>query len=132
MLAPDIVDPRYGSRAKARDDGVEGVATRHTSADNPPRGSPMAVLNVRNVPDALYRQAQAVAAARGITLGAYVIALMEADIARARAQARGLAALSVIRRNLAQRQRAAVEAQPCAADLIHAGRAERERALLHG
>jgi len=92
----------------------------------------MAVLHIRNVPDALYRQAQAAAAARGITLGAYVIALMEADIARAGAQARGLAALSHIRRNLARRQRSATGAQPSTADLVRAGRAERERVLLHG
>ena len=92
----------------------------------------MAVLHIRNVPDALYQQAQAAAAARGITLGAYVIALMEADIARAEAKARGLAALTKIRRNLTRRQRAAVGAQPSAADLVRAGRAEREWALLHG
>lgn len=92
----------------------------------------MAVLHIRNVPDALYRRAQAAAAARGITLGAYVIALMEADVARAEAKARGLAALTKIRRNLTRRQRAVAGAQPSAADLVRAGRADRERALLHG
>lgn len=92
----------------------------------------MAVLHIRNVPDALYRQAQAAAAARGTTLGAYVIGLMEADVARADAKARGLAALAKIRLNVTRRQRAVAGAQPSAADLIHAGRAERERALLHG
>ena len=92
----------------------------------------MAVLHIRNIPDALYRQAQAAAAARGITLGAYVIALMEADVARAGAQARGLAALARIRRNLARRRRLVTRAQPSAAELVRAGRAERERVLLHG
>lgn len=92
----------------------------------------MAVLHIRNVPDALYRQAQAAAAARGITLGAYVIALMEADVAQAGARARGLAALSRIRRNLTRRQRAVAGAQPSAADLVRTGRADRERELLGG
>ena len=91
----------------------------------------MAVLHIRNVPDALYRQARAAAAARGITLGAYVIALMEADVALAQARARGLTALTKIRRNLTRRQRSATGAQPSTADLVRAGRAERERALLH-
>lgn len=90
----------------------------------------MAVLHIRNIPDALYRQAQAAAAARRITLGAYVIALMEADIARNEARARGLAALARIRRNLTRRQRATAGAEPSAADLVRAGRAERERELL--
>ncbi len=90
----------------------------------------MAVLHIRNIPDALYRRAQAAATARGITLGAYVIALMEADIARAQAKARGLAALTKIRRNLTRRQRAGVGAKPSAASLVRAGRAERERELL--
>ena len=92
----------------------------------------MAVLYIRNVPDALYRQAQEAAAARGTTLSAHVIGLMEADIARAEAGARGLATLSRIRRNLTRRRRLATRAQPSAADLVRAGRADRERALLHG
>ncbi len=92
----------------------------------------MAVLHIRNIPDALYRQAQAAAAARGVTLSAYVIALMEADLARAEARAHGLAALTKIRRNLTRRQRAVAGSLPSAADLVRAGRAERERVLLHG
>lgn len=91
----------------------------------------MAVLHIRNVPDALYRQAQEAAAARGSTLSAHVIGLMEADAARAEAEARALAALAKIRRNLTRRQRAVAGAQPTATDLVHAVRAERERELLH-
>jgi len=90
----------------------------------------MAVLHIRNVPDALYRQAQEAAAAHGATLSAHVIGLMEADAARAEAEARALAALARIRRTLTRRQRATAEAQPSAADLIRASRAERERELL--
>jgi plasmid stability protein len=92
----------------------------------------MAVLYIRNVPDALHRRTQAAAAARGTTLSAHVIALMEADVARAQAKARGLATLTKIRRNLTRRQRSATGAQPSTADLVRAGRAERERVLLHG
>ena len=92
----------------------------------------MAVLYIRNVPDALYRQAQAAAATRGITLSTHVITLMEADVARAQAKSRGLAALTKIRRNLTRRQRSATGAQPSTADLVRAGRAESERVLLHG
>jgi plasmid stability protein len=92
----------------------------------------MAVLHIRNVPDALYRQAQLAAAVRGVTLGAYVISLMQADLARAEAGARGLAALARIRHNLTRRQRAIAGAQPSAADLVRTGRADRERELLHG
>ena len=90
----------------------------------------MAVLYLRNVPEALYRQTQAAAAARGITLGAYVIALMDADVAQAEARVRGLAALARIRHNLTRRQRALAGAQPSAADLVRTGRADRERELL--
>ena len=91
----------------------------------------MAVLHIRNVPHALYRQAQEAAAAHGATLSAHVIGLLEADAERAEAEARALAAVAKIRRNLTRRQRATAEAQPSVADLIHAGRAERERELLH-
>jgi len=91
----------------------------------------MAVLHIRNVPDVLYRQAQEAAAAHGATLSAHVIGLMEADAARAEAEARALAALAKIRRTLTRRQRLTTGAQPTAADLVRAGRAERERVLLH-
>ena len=90
----------------------------------------MAVLHIRNVPDALYRQAQEAAAAHGATLSAHVIGLLEADAERAEAEARALAAVAKIRRNLTRRQRAVAGAQPSAADLVRAVREERERELL--
>ena len=91
----------------------------------------MAVLHIRNVPDALYRQAQEAAAAHGATLSAHVIGLLEADAERAEAEARALAAVAKIRLNLTPPQPTTPKSQPSAADLIHAGRAERERELLH-
>jgi hypothetical protein len=83
----------------------------------------MAVLHVRNVPDELYRQAQAIAASRGVTLSSLIIEFMQEAAERETARKRHVKAMTEIRRNLAKRPRCTTSG----ADLVRLVRDERER-----
>ncbi len=86
----------------------------------------MAVLHVRNIPDDLYRHAQAIAEARGATLSSLVITLMQEAASRDLDHKRHAKAVQRIRKNLTRRKHNAGNSVVSGADLVHASRDERE------
>lgn len=86
----------------------------------------MADLLVRNIPDKVYKQAQTIAAAHGITLSAYILELLEADIAAHEARRR----LRCIMAKLQKRPYyAPAPDNPSTSDIIFELRGERESQL---
>lgn len=83
----------------------------------------MAVLHVRNIPDDLYRHAQAIAEARGSTLSSLVIDLMNEATTRDNDHKRHTKAVLRIRRNLTRRHRGSISS----AELLRSVREDRER-----
>jgi hypothetical protein len=82
----------------------------------------MAVLHVRNIPDSLYKNAQAIAEERGSTLSALVIELMQHAAMRHMDRKRHAKALMRMRKGLTKRKPGRVSS----AALIQAVRDERE------
>ncbi len=64
----------------------------------------MAVLHVRNVPDTLYARAQTMAAARGETLSAMVVDLLQRAADREAASERHMRAIELLRRQMTARR----------------------------
>ncbi|MEO6060921.1 MAG: hypothetical protein ABIQ99_03170 [Thermoflexales bacterium] len=85
----------------------------------------MAVLHIRNVPDALYARAQELAAARGETLSAMVVDLLQAAADRGAAAERHMQAIRRLRRQMTTRKTGKVSA----ADLLAETRIEAESRL---
>lgn len=85
----------------------------------------MAVLHVRNVPDTLYARAQTLAAARGETLSAMVVDLLQAAADREAAAERHMQAIRRLRRQMTARKTREVSA----ADLLAETRNEAESRL---
>jgi len=86
----------------------------------------MAVLHVRNIPENVYKRAQAIAAARGVTLSAHILDLLEADIAAHEARKR-------LRRIMAELRKrpylAPAPGLPSTSEIIFELRNERESEL---
>ena len=82
----------------------------------------MAVLHVRNVPDALYARAQTLAAARGETLSGLVVDLLQRAADREAAAERHLRAIQRLRRQMTARRSGKVSG----ADLLAETRIEAE------
>jgi plasmid stability protein len=81
----------------------------------------MKMIQVRNVPDDVHRELKARAARQGTTLSDYVQALIEDDLA-----------VPTLEEGLARVMRLPRPRQVVAgSELVHAGRAERERELDH-
>ena len=82
----------------------------------------MAVLHVRNIPDSLYRRAQAIAEARGATLSSLVLELIQEAATRDIDHKRHAKAVAQIRKNLTRRRRS----RASGAELVRASREDRE------
>ena len=83
----------------------------------------MAVLHVRNIPDKIYKQAQVIAAKRGVTLSAHILKLLEADIATHEARKRHQSIMAELRR---RPHHVAAPDAPSTSDILFDLRRERE------
>ena len=86
----------------------------------------MAVLHVRNIPDKIYKQAQVIAAKRGVTLSAHILKLLEADIATHEARKRCQHIMAELRR---RPYHAPAPDAPSTSDIIFDLRRERDSEL---
>ena len=92
----------------------------------------MAILHVRNIPEALYKRAQRIAESRGLSLSQLVIEALERLDQEEAARRRHAKVMAEIRANMEKRKQTWPANMPSAADLIREGREERERELLNG
>lgn len=88
----------------------------------------MAILHVRNIPEALYKRAQRIAESRGLSLSQLVIEALERVDEEEAARRRHVKIMAEIRANMEKRK--PLPNGMTAADVIRESREERENELM--